>query len=130
LSLLFENRFAIMKFLRHFSKNRNVSRPLPKSVCWRKEGVLTPVKKQGNNGLCAVISSVTAMESLVTIRSRESDLISVSDGLIELPNQHIVNLLAHKFQKNNMRIVKNGLPIFTVLEFLQLNGIPLERVAH
>jgi prophage maintenance system killer protein len=70
------------------------------------------------------------MESLVTIRSRESDLISVSDGLIELPNQYIVNLLAHKFQKNNMRIVKNGLPIFTVLEFLQLNGIPLERVAH
>jgi hypothetical protein len=119
-----------MKFLRQFSKNRNVSRPLPESVSWRKEGVLTPVKNQGNTGLCAVISFVTTMESLVTIRSRESGLISVSDGPIELSNQYIVNLLAHKFWENNMHIVKNELPIFTVLEFLQFNGLLSQVVSH
>ena len=68
---------SISNRLTNYKTSRQTPNPLPASVDWRQEGVVNPIKDQGQCGSCWAFSAVTALESIGKIK--KSTLYSLSE---------------------------------------------------
>ena len=57
-------------------------KPIPESFDWRKEGVVTAVKKQGTCGNCYIFSALAAVESGYLINHRNGGNVSFSEQAV------------------------------------------------
>jgi len=84
--------------------------PLPDSFDWRENGILTPVKSQGNCGSCGEFAAVAVLEALIKWKTGE---------ILDLSEQQIVSCV----EGCGCNV---GCSSLEVMKYIKGNGIALE----